>query len=86
VKKYSMELAQGMSKKGVAQEKIEEYRDMLITELKKLGASGSELELVSEEMIINAINNGRKAVDIAWAIFNKWWAKGTSQAERHSLP
>lgn len=68
MKKYSMELAQGMSKKGVAQEKIEEYRDMLITELKKLGASGSELELVSEEMIINAINNGRKAVDIAWAI------------------
>lgn len=68
MKKYSMELAQGMSKKGVAQEKIEEYRDMLIIELKKLGASGSELELVSEEMIINAINNGRKAVDIAWAI------------------
>ena len=66
MKKYSMELA--MSKKGVAQEKIEEYRDMLIIELKKLGASGSELELVSEEMIINAINNGRKAVDIAWAI------------------
>lgn len=68
MKKYSMELVQGMSKKGVAQEKIEEYRDMLIIELKKLGASGSELELVSEEMIINAINNGRKAVDIAWAI------------------
>lgn len=68
MKKYSMELAQGMSKKGVAQEKIEEYRDMLIIELKKLGASGSELELVSEKMIVNAINNGRKAVDIAWAI------------------
>lgn len=68
MKKYSMELVQGMSKKGVAQEKIEEYRDMLIIELKKLGASGSELELVSEEMIINAITNGRKAVDIAWAI------------------
>ena len=68
MKKYSMELAQGMSKKGVAQEKIEGCRNMLIIELKKLGASGSELELVSEEMIINAINNGRKAVDIAWAI------------------
>ena len=68
MKKYSMGLAQGMSKKGVAQEKIEEYRDMLIIELKKLGASGSELELIYEEMIINAINNGRKAVDIAWVI------------------
>ncbi len=68
MKKYSMELVQGMPKKGVAQEKIEEYRDMLIIELKKLGASDSELELVSEKMIINAINNGRKAEDIAWAI------------------
>lgn len=68
MKEYSMELAQGMSKKGVVQEKIEGYRDMLIIELKKLGASGSELELIYEEMIINAINNGRKAVDIAWVI------------------
>lgn len=68
MKKYSMELTQSTSKKGVVQEKIEGYRDMLIIELKKLGTSGSELELVSEEMIINAINNGRNVVDIAWAI------------------
>lgn len=68
MKKYSMGLTQGTSKKGVVQEKIEGYRDMLIIELKKLGTSGSELELVSEEMIINAINNGRNVVDIAWAI------------------
>lgn len=45
MKKYSMELVQGMPKKGVAQEKIEEYRDMLIIELKKLGASDRQWEI-----------------------------------------
>lgn len=68
MKKYFMELVKNMPKKSIPPEKIERYRDMLISELEKQGASESDLELISEEMIINAINNNRKVDDIAWAI------------------
>lgn len=68
MKKYFMELVKNMPKKSIPPEKIERYRDMLINELEKQGASESDLKLVSEEMIINAINNHRKVDDIAWAI------------------
>lgn len=68
MKKYFMELVKHMPKKSIPPEKIERYRDMLISELEKQGASESDLKLISEEMIVNAINNNRKVDDIAWAI------------------
>lgn len=68
MKKYFMELVKNTPKKSIPPEKIERYRDMLISELEKQGASESDLKLVSEEMIINAINNNRKVDDISWAI------------------
>lgn len=45
-----------------------QYRQNLIAELVKLGANESEIDLISDEMLINAIKNNRKVEDIAWAI------------------
>ena len=47
---------------------IKEYSDLLISALKKMGATEQELSLISDAIIINSINNNRKADDVAWAI------------------
>ena len=47
---------------------IEEYREALIEELKKRGATPVELNLVSDEIIINALNQHRSVESVAWAI------------------
>ena len=44
------------------------YRDSLVKELKELGACDSELNLIRDSIIINAIRNKRKPKDVAWAI------------------
>ncbi len=46
----------------------EEYREALIEELKKRGATPAELNLVSDEIIINALNQHRSVESVAWAI------------------
>lgn len=48
--------------------KITKYRKLLLMEMKKMGTSESDLNLVCGTIIINAINNDRKAEDVAWAI------------------
>lgn len=45
-----------------------EYRDLLIYEMTRMGATEQELQLIKECTIINAINRGRKPEDVAWAI------------------
>lgn len=47
---------------------VEEYRKALIEELKKRGATPAELNLVSDEIITNALNQHRSVESVAWAI------------------
>lgn len=49
-------------------ENLEQYRSQLILEMKKLGATKNEIELISDTLILNAINNNRKPEDVAWAV------------------
>ena len=44
------------------------YEDQLRLELEKNGAKKSDYGLISKEMILNAIKNGRKPNDLAWGI------------------
>lgn len=47
---------------------IEPYKACLLEELEKLGATENDCALVSDELVNNAVQNGREARDIAWAI------------------
>ena len=42
------------------------YEDQLKLELEKNGALQNDYKLISNEMILNAIKNGRKPKDVAW--------------------
>jgi hypothetical protein len=44
------------------------YYDLLIEELKKNGATDSDLNLINEDMVKNAMKNKRTPADLAWAI------------------
>lgn len=46
----------------------QEYYDLLVKEMKKQGATDADLNLISKEMIENAIKNNKKPSDLAWAI------------------
>lgn len=52
----------------VKTEQIDSYRLALVSELKKQGATASDIGLVSDTIIINSINAGRKPKAVAWAI------------------
>lgn len=52
----------------ISESEIAEYRKSLLAELKKMGADENDINLVSDTIIINAINKNRKAEDVAWAI------------------
>lgn len=52
----------------ISESAIAEYRKLLLAELKKMGADENDINLVSDTIIINAINKNRKAEDVAWAI------------------
>ena len=55
-------------KSKISKATIEDYRKLLLMELKKMGADENDIDLVSDAVIINAINKDRKAEDVAWAI------------------
>ncbi len=44
------------------------YRNLLIEEMKKLGAENRDYDLISDELIQNALLQNWKAEDVAWAI------------------
>jgi hypothetical protein len=44
------------------------YEDQLRLDLEKNSASKNDYKLISNEMILNSIKNGRKPEDLAWAI------------------
>lgn len=52
----------------VKTEQIDSYRLALVSELKKQGATESDIGLVSDTIIINSINAGREPKAVAWAI------------------
>lgn len=47
---------------------VDSYKELLIAEMKKLGASEQEVNLVCNNLILNSIRNGRQPEDVAWAI------------------
>ena len=47
---------------------IDEYRTALIEEMLKQGATKADIDLISDALIINAIEQNRKVEDVAWAI------------------
>ena len=54
-------------------EKVDEndvasYRNLVIIEMEKLGASETEKSLLSDATIRNSIRNKRKPEDVAWAL------------------
>ncbi len=49
-------------------EEILQYRTMVILEMKRMGATDQEIELLRNETIINSIRNKRRPEDVAWAI------------------
>lgn len=52
----------------ITSSQINEYRDMLISALKRMGATNQEISLVGDAIILNSIHNNRKVEDVAWAI------------------
>lgn len=68
MKKYFLRRLESMSTSGISASQIENYREMVIVEMKKQGASDSELALVHEATILNSIENDRRPEDVAWAI------------------
>lgn len=47
---------------------IETFRNLLIIEMQKLGATESELSLICDTIILNSIRNNRQPEDVAWAV------------------
>lgn len=54
--------------KTICQEEIVRYRSLLIVEMKKMGATEDEINLIHDATIRNSIRNNRKPEDVAWAI------------------
>lgn len=52
----------------ISSSQIKEYRDLLISALKKMGAADQDISLVCNAVIINSIHNNRKVENVAWAI------------------
>lgn len=49
-------------------EQISSYRNLVIAEMEKMGATTHEIALLQPETILNSIRNKRKPEDVAWAI------------------
>ena len=48
--------------------KIDNYKNLLILEMKNLGANESDLLLITDIIVENALENDRDPKDVAWAI------------------
>lgn len=53
---------------NVSLSEFNNYKDLLVNALKKMGATEQELSLICDAIIINSIHNNRKVEDVAWAI------------------
>lgn len=68
MKSYFKRLALSSESVCIDPDQMRGYRASLIEEMKKQGASESEINLVSDSIIINSINRGRNPKAVAWAI------------------
>lgn len=68
LKKYFAMRVASASVVQITAVQIDTYREMLISEMKKMGASENELSLVHDATITNSIINKREPRDVAWAI------------------
>lgn len=68
MKKYFLRQAARVSASEVSLKQIETYRELLIAEMKKLGAEENEFALICNALIMNSIRNDRRPEDVAWAI------------------
>lgn len=57
-----------LSTPNIAPEEVVAYRELVITEMEKLGASESEKALLHDATIKNSIRKKRLPEDVAWAI------------------
>lgn len=68
MKSYFKRLNSSIDVNSVSTKQIDSYRAALVSEMKKQGASESDIGLVSDTVIINSINAGRNPKAVAWAI------------------
>jgi len=68
MKAYFKRLNSSVDRDKIENKQIDSYRIALVAELKKQGATESEIGLVSDAIIINSINAGRSPKAVAWAI------------------
>ena len=75
IRQYRLNFAKEYSEKRRARAKeykyrakVLAYRRCLINKLEEMGATASEIGLISKELILNAIKNKRPVADVAWAI------------------
>lgn len=54
--------------KTICQDEIIRYRSLLVIEMKKMGATENEVNLIHDATIRNSIRNNRKPEEVAWAI------------------
>lgn len=52
----------------IDKDRIENYKERLILEMKKQGASSKDLKLIKDATIRNAIKYERNPEDVAWAL------------------
>lgn len=68
MKKWFMKQNNQMVFPDVSPSQIDDYKDSLITEMEKIGASEQEIGLINDNLVLNSIKNGRQPEDVAWAI------------------
>ena len=68
MKKYFLNQLKKPSMLDVPASDFEAYRENLLCELQKMGATESELSLVCEDLILNSIISESRPEDVAWAI------------------
>ncbi len=52
----------------ISEKDLTDFKELLIKEMLRLGATDDEISLIHNAILINAILNNRKPEDVAWAI------------------
>lgn len=68
MKKFFVQRLSVANSVNISASDISSYRNLLIVEMKKMGATDNDLQLVHDATIKNSIINKRKPEDVAWAI------------------
>lgn len=68
MKKFFVKRMPNCDMANICQNEIASYRSLLIIEMKKIGATDNDINLIHDATIRNSIRNKRKPEDVAWAI------------------